>query len=674
MNDRDTLDLINQRIPRRGDAWSRVMFEQTWLRDLFFYGGKQRFSIVGSQIVEVPPEENEIPYKANFIKPAVLRAVTKILNMQGRFGVAPESGSARHREIARMSEQVLDHLRNRTDYDREKLSMLLWAACTGTAFMKTTFDPMGGDSERFFWMSKQDRSVIPSEFLSPEERAQKNRDGLFDDIPMGEVDCEAVPSFQIHEDKASKGKMENCRWIAQLQWIPKDWVAEQFGLANPDDLESDEYGNAANRWDDALALMASGLQGQYFSFPANERHARGQRTWLCQMWEVPSRASKKGRFMVASGNRVLLNRNNPNVNDETGRCVLPFVKFDWTEMPGRFWGISLVQDLIAPQYRYNESRSRQSEYEDIFARPVTLMPKNCGIAAGGLEIGAGKSYEYSPQQGEPKFLVPPIMPAASAENAAAARAEIRELSSQSDVDGSKMPGQLRSGLALNALQKERDVVLDMTGFLALRADRDTGRMMLALAKLYYDKQRLIAMRGSNGEWAVKSFMAADLRNDVRIIGSPGELETPEQYQSRILEFIQVGALHPQTDPQHAQIVLKAMKFHSAEEALTDFTQHEERQEEEIRRMVANPKAYLDKPYPVMPYEDDAAHQRVLERLFNNLDEWDKLDPLSQSVVMMHWEMHDRAKNQKVAQQLQMVQAVKGAPGQPGVASQPAMSG
>lgn len=648
------------------------MFEQSWLRDLYFFGGKQNFSIIGTQIVETQPDENEVRYKANLIKPAVLRAVTKIQSQQGRFAVAPESGSPRHREIARMSEQVFQHLRTATNYQAEKLMALLWAATCGTSFLKNVYDPTAGESERFYWLSNEDHAVIKRDFLSPEERSQRDLNSLFDDLPVGEVSCEAVSAFQIHHDPISKGKLSHCRWLAQLQWLPREWVAEKFDLASENDLSVDEYGNAANRWDDALALMSSGLQGQYMPHPSNDR-ARGERTWFCQMWERPSKRHKKGRYIVVAGGKVLREIDNPYISDQTGACHIPFVKIDWAQMPGRFWGQSLVQDLVAPQYRYNESRARTSEYEDIFARPATLVPKNSGLAVGGFEIGNGKVYEYNLNGGKPEFMTPPIMPGAVAENAAACASEIRQLSSQSDIDASKMPGQLRSGLALNALQKERDIALNMTGFIVLEADREVGRQQLALAKLFYDKPRLVSMRGSSGEWAVKSFMAADLRNDVRIIGEPGELETSEQFQSRLLEFLQVRALQPESNPQHAQIVLKALKFQSAEEAVTDFTQHEERQEEENRRMLANPKAYLDQPYPTMPYEDDAAHKRVLERLFNNLDEWDKIDPQAQSVLMMHWEMHERATQQKLAQQMQMMEAAKGTPGKPGVASQPAMA-
>lgn len=671
MKELEALEIVRAAVPRRGDSQARLAIEQSWIRNLFYFGGKQHFAIVGSQVVEVPPIENEIRYKANLVKPAVLRAVTKMMALQGRFGVVPSSPSMHDRDVARISESVFRHQMNATGYQREKMYALLWAANCGTAFMRNTWDPRKGDIERYYWWSKGDKSVRPIETIPPEERQALDQDGAYDDLRTGDVSCETVSPFQMHPDPMSKGKLEHCRWIAQVQWLPREFVAEALGVEERE-ISEDENTAASERWEDALALMSSGLQGHYLTFSTDERNnRRNRRAWVCQYWERPSRKAKRGRYIVVAGTRAFVVRDNPYAADSTGALHLPFTKLDWISMPGRFWGLGLVDDLISPQYRYNESRSRMAEFENLAARPVTVVPKNCGIAPSGLEIKQYAVYEYNPAGGKPEFITPPQIPAEVMANAQTAQGEIRVLSAQSEIDGAKLPGQLRSGLALNAIQKERDIVLDLTGFSVLEADRDVGRQFLALARLFYDNKRLVAMRGSNGEWAIKSFVAADLRNDIRILGEPGEFETSEQSQSRLLEFLQVGALQPATNPQHAQLVLKALRYHTAEEIITDFAQHEERQEEEIRRMLANAKAYLDRPYPVMPFEDDEAHMRVLERLFNNLDEWERIDPETQSVLATHWEMHNRSKMQKLAQQLSMMQAAKGAPEPKGAASQTA---
>jgi len=669
VNQHDTLDLINKRIPRRGSTSSRLLFEQSWIRDLFMFGGKHHIAIVGNQIHEIPPLENEVRYKANFIKPAVIRAVTKIMNIQGRFGVAPDGSSLKALNASRMSEQVFQHLRTQTGYQREKMYALLWAACCGTSFLKNVYDPHRGDNQRFFWMGEQDRRVMPSEFLSPQEQQRKSQLGWFDDYPVGDVSCEAVSPLQIYEDPMSKGKLEHCRYIFQQQWLPKDWVSERFGI-DGNDLQVDTYNHAAARFEDALALMNTSITGQYFTMPSEEREGR-ERVRLLQMWERPSRAFPKGRYVVLAGDTVIRDLPNPYVADQTGVCHLPFVKLDWFSMPGRFWGLSLVSDLVNPQFRYNESRARHAEFEKIFGRPITLMPKGSGLAKDGMELRAGGVYEYNAANGNPMFVPQPTLPPEVLANAQNALGELRSLSAQSDIDAARLPGQLRSGLALNTIQKERDIVLDHTTMNSLESDAACGKQFLALAKLFYTSERLVAMRGSNGEWAVKAFQAADIRNDVRVIGEPGEYETSEQFQNRLIEFIQTGVLQPATNSQDKQMLLKALKFHTTEEIMTDYTQHEERQEEEIRRMALNPKAYADKPYPVLPFEDDAAHMRVLERFMNNLDEFDKLDPMAQSVIKMHWEMHNQQQSMKQANALQMMAAQRGAPGQKGVASQPA---
>jgi hypothetical protein len=235
----------------------------------------------------------------------------------------------------------------------------------------------------------------------------------------------------------------------------------------------------------------------------------------------------------------------------------------------------------------------------------------------------------------------------------------------------EMPAQMRSGIALSTMLKDKDLVNSLTQRNSLIVDRNVGRCVLTIAKLFFEDTRINQMRGDSGLWAVKQFRAADINNDLRILGEPGEMETRDESDARLLDFINAGALQPATNPQHSQIVLKALKYHTAEEALKEFTQHEELQEAEIRRMLAQPQKYMDKPYPVMEWENHETHMRVLERLFNNLEEWEAIDPDTKAVIAVHWKMHKNFVQAEQQQQLEMLQAAKGAPGVKGQASQAA---
>lgn len=662
----DTIDLLDKRVPHWDRSQLRVYFEQQWVRNCAFFGGKQHFSMFGNQLVDVPPEEHEIRFKANLIKPAVLKAVSKIINVQGRMGVAPAGPASREREIARRSDIVAGHIRTQVDYQAEKAMAYLWSANCGTSFLWNTWDPSKGDADRFYWYSEQDKQVIPASSMHPEERARRDREQMFDDLPQGEVSCEASGPFSVYVDRATKDKLEHAAWIIDARYVDRSWVAETFNV-NLTDIPEDNATATAMRYEEALAYMSTGLQGTngFGVLPQIEFH---DKTWLRRMWQRPSRAYPKGRYVVAAGDMILRDEQNPYVGDRTGILHLPCVKVVWCPAPGRFWGHALVDDLTSPQFRHNESRSRMLEVERIGGRPVTFVPRNSGIPTGELVLKSGAVYEYNHLAGAPVFMPPPVLPVEVYRNAEMCKADVRE-SVSGGADGSKMPASLRSGEAVNAMLREQDVVLDLTMQASLRVDRDAGRQHLALAQLFVSMERMARFRGQNGQYGVLQFKGADLSNDVRIYGEPGQLETAAQSRAAIMDAVQIGALVPAQNPQHAQIVFKALKFGSAEEAIDDLTMHEERQEAEIRDMLANPAAFMQNPYPVMPYEDHTAHTRALVRFFHQ-DDFFQLDPATKSVLVAHWQLHADAIAQQQQALLQMQEQTKGTPTSPGHASQP----
>lgn len=664
----DLFDLVFQRIPRRTGPSERLVLETGWLRNFMYFGGKQHFAIIGNTVTEVPAGEHEIRYKANFVQPLTMRAVAKLLNVRGEFEATPVSGSTYHRDCARLSDRVLDERRIETDYEQEKLLAYLIAATAGTSFYKCTWNPEDGDPKRFYWFSDSDHSILPPEAMTNDDRLFRDRNNQFDDYPSGAQNIEAVSPFQMHPDPVSKGKIKDCRWIAQVQYLPKDYVAEKYGI-DEDDIEDEEHSPAMDRWEDSIALMAHGIAGPMFSNDQQMRERR-RRVWLCQMWERPSRKHKKGRYCAVIPNLVLVDRDNPYAGDARGWLHLPFVKNDWLPMPLRFWGNGLVEQLTGIQFRYNQARAKKAEFEDVHGNASIFVPKGSGIPKDSIVKKPGVVWEYNSAYGKPDIGPVPQLPKEVSENASEALAEMKFLASQSEIDAGKFPGEMRSGAALRSIIAERDLVLGVTARNSLRSDRDVGRMILKLEQMFGSEQGLVKIRGSNGLYSIKTFRAADLSTDIRLIGRANPMETQDVEEARLLDFVQQGALQPATNPEHAQMMVKALKNKTAEEIVQDFTMHEEQQEEEIRRMRMNPTKYAEQPYPIMPYEDHAAHKRVMERLFTNLDEWDQIDPFTQSVLMRHWALHDSALQQIQQQMMAQLEAAKGTPGAQGQPSAP----
>lgn len=661
------IELLDKRVPHWDRNFQRVLFEEQWIKNCAYFAGKQHFALIGNQLVEVPPGEHEIRYKVNYIKPAVLRSVAKILNLQGRFAVAPKNGSPRAREIARTSDAVFSHQREVTDYNYEKMMAYIMAAVCGTSFLRTLWDPEKGEPDRFYWFDKKTKFVIPPEMLTGEERALRDREQMYDEFAPGEISCEAVMSFQVYPDLASRGKIEHCRHITTASYVDRKMIAEVFNV-DEEDLDVAGATQAAARYDEALAYMTTGMNGSMMGI-ATPISELDDRTWFRQSWERPSKQYPFGRYIAAAGEMLLIDDTNPYAGDKSKCLHLPFEKVDWIPALNRFWSLALVDDLTSPQFRHNESRARMFEFERIHGRSAIFVPKGSGIPPGELSIKQGQVIEFNPMKGMIQFAPTPQLPSEVFQNAQSCKREISDLSTGSEVDGKSLPAQLRSGEAVEQMRQERDIILSVTSQGALRVDHGIGRKFLALGQMFYDTKRLATYRGPNGQWGILQFTSADLSNDLKIIGEPGTIETVSQQRSAVLDAVQMGALVPAQNPQHAQIVVKALRFNTSEEAIDDILMHEQRQEREIRDILQNVEQYRGIPYPIMPFEDHAAHKRVIER-FAHTDDWQFLTKEQQAALLTHWTLHDQAEQAKLAQLVALQESARGAPGAKGQASQP----
>lgn len=667
---RQVVELLTKRVPRHAQATSRVNVEVDALRNCLFYGSEtQRFAILGNQIVQVPKRSpHEVEYAANLVRVEVMRTHAKLMGVEGQFGVVPQNGSPLSRNLASISNSVWEHQRAETKFTSVKSDALLWAINTGSAFILNEWDPDKGDLERFYWFSEQDDSVIDEMGMSPEDKQYRDQNGLFDDLSPGEVSARAFPLFQAYPDMASKGSLDDCRWFCIHQYLPRDLVAEIFG-ADEKDMAVEDATASTHRFEEALALMSSGStrSAAYASYELEYKN----RVWLTRCWERPSRSNgMKGRFMAVAGGRCLRDTENPYVADRSRKLHLPIVKWDYARMTGRFWGLSLTGALVQPQYRRNRSRSLQAMYEELYCKPGIMVPMNSGISPAKITNLPGAAYEYNPAMGEPKAFPIPVMPREVQNNAAMCDMEIAQLGSQSNIDTSKQPGQMRSGAGINAMNADRDLALSHAMRNMLEAEQACGEQFLALGKLYYSTERVAMYRGPNGEFAARAFSSSDLSNNVRILAEPGQLQTTNDFRQTLGELVNSGLLQPQTNPEHAQAILKALRFKTTDELIDDLTQDEEMQEQEIREMIAN-FATLE-GYPVLPIDDDRAHMRVIKRVRHS-DEWKRYPEKLQALIMAHWSMHDAQLQAKRQQELAMIAATQSTPSAPGVASQPRRS-
>lgn len=670
----ETKEMISKRINPQGLRLERVNMEEQNLKNMSFFSGKQHFYIEGGQIFDAvaTTPEHEVLYKFNIVRMSVLRAVAKILNVHADFRSAPATDSIADREIAETTEKVFNHLRGKTDFERKQTIASMWAAICGSAFYKCWWNALDGEPDRFYWDDKRNRRVVPTVMLSEDERRQKDISGVFQDLPPGDVALDVVSFFGIYHDWTSRdNSIAGCHWIGERHYMDINIVADRYGV-EPSDLQPDAGSQGLLNYEEAIAFMSSGINSSPFNWTSPQDKQRTRCTHV-EMWERPSRAFKKGRRIVLAGGKLLVDGPNPNIADKSGVSHLPYVKQDWTPHPGRFWGSSLVEDITSPQFNLNASRGKMLEFMRVFGCPVTyvgdksgLDPQNQTIEPGSVQVVSEMS-AMKIQHGPTPQLPPEVAGIGNL-----CESDANKIASQSDIDGAKMPGQMRSGQAIQMMSEQRDMALSVTTAEALRATRDVGRMMLSLAQLYYTEKRTMRYLGDQNEFEVRHFTGADLNNDIRIFGTPSVGDTLQSRKAEFMDLVQAGAIQPAMNPTHARMMAKVFKYGTDDEAINTILAAEKNQEYEIEQMIADPLKYGDQGYAVMPWEQHAVEADVCIR-FMYSQTFKHLDPRTKSVITDHWQKHDAELKKQRMQEMQMQAMMAGTPakrGQPSAPAQP----
>lgn len=659
---------IQEKVDPRGWQPERAAQEEGWLRNMAYFVGKQHFIQEGARLREpIDLAEHEVLYKSNLIKGAVARNVAKILSIRGAYSVAPASTSQEDVRLAELSDRVLEHQKFVTRYRHVKMLAYHWACICGVCYLKTYWDQDAGDADRLY---KRDGRLVPGVVLSPEERAAKDAAGEYEDSPTGEVRTEIVSPFSLtHDWDARDAGIEGCMWIGESSFQAKERVAERFGV-DPSSLATDESGTGPSYFEEQIAFMSSGIGGTGFAMPTPSA-SRGTRTRVVELWHRPTRRYKRGIHIVHAGGRLLINDENPYAGDRSGAMHLPYTMVPWQPVPGRFWPAGLVEDLTSPQFQYNHARATMVEFQNIFGSPPIFVTSASGIPTGRYTTEPGAIYQVdTPTVSDQIMPGPqPQFPSEVAANGEHCLRDLQMLSTMADPEMT-LPGQIRSGAGIRAVQEERDKPLQIPAEASLAVDVDVGRKLLALGRMFYGEERVLRYYGDGGEWITERFSGADLNNDIRVLSEPGSLISSKAAErAEVLDMVEAGVLDPINNPDDRRAVLKALEWGIADEATREKLQDELQQEGEIARMIRNPAQYMQEPYPVMPWEDHAAHKRVLERLFRTA-EFDQLDPATQSVLAAHHQMHAQAEEEAMRRQLEMMESLKGAPGEKGKASQP----
>ncbi len=652
----DGLSFIRRRMDPDGTQAERRAFEQQWFTSLGVYAGITFVSENG--LIRAPRSLNQQreAYNANLVLPKVMRFLAKLQSINPKVVVLPNSDLWEDMQAARLAEMAHAHARQVTHFEEKRARALQWSTICGSGFLKVCWNPARGLADRIY----HDKSGLPNPMAAFDHdlRSQHERLGLFTDVYPGEVDVTVPEPWQLWWDpNARGGGFDDSMWAATCTARNVDEIHSETGVRV--EPESGAL-RGAEVYREVFAFIASGQTGVS---PVVHRPRINDCAREIEMFVRPTREYPKGRYIRTVGSVVIDDRDNPYA---ASGSPLPFVKYDAFPCEGRFMGLSLVELLRNSQKAYNSSRSHAMNMQKTAGHAPVFLDKGSGITPVNYPGMHGLILEKNAGSAAPIFGQPPNMPPYIGQNAEIARSEMGEISAQTDPASSKLPGQLRSGSAIQAVQADSNLILTPSSKKMLAADEAAGTMMLQLIGMFYDEPRLITVFGPGGEIDPRYLMGADLRRHYRlqIVAQPGDLDSAESRTAQLMDAAQLGILDTK-NPEHAVLLLKGLRFHTSDEFVNAILAQENAEQRALQRMIDQP-GYEE---PVQPWFDPNIRAKVIERRMNSR-QFESFPPLVQQTFAKRWGVYVQMLAERAQAQLETMQMANGAPAEKGQASQP----
>ena len=526
----------------------RRPLDRRWQVDINFLGGDQYCGI--SPRGEVESEEAAYYWQSrgvfNHIAPTVDARLARLSKVRPSLCVRAFSDSPEDVKTARLCSNILKAVKGRIGLDRIVARATLWSEACGTAFYKIVWEG--------------------------------SREGGAGTANEGDVGVVALPPFEVYPDSLSAESLEDVKSLIHAKAMQVTEIAERYGV--------ELAGRAVERFSAPAAGGNTLLEDAEIVI---ERYIR------------PDAAHPEGRLEVAAGGVLLYEGPLPYVNGEGGKRGFPFVRQTCTELPGSFFGMSIVDRMIPLQRAYNAVRNRKQEFLNRLSAGVLTVEDGSLDAEELAEEGLapGRVIVYRQGANEPHFLDHGSLPDGFREEEERLADEFILVSGMSELSRSSSAAyRVTSASGLQLLLDQDSNRMQASVESVERTVMAVGRQILHLYKQFAAAKRLLRMTGEGGETELYYFDRSDISADDVEFMTEYE-RTPGEVKEEILALLSAGLLADADGKLSDSIrnkVLDAFGYGSFENARDITHLHIRKAEREnilLRESEAEPDGYDD---------------------------------------------------------------------------------
>jgi len=454
--------------------------------------------------------------------------------------------------------------------------------------------------------------------------------------------------FEIVVPFAALGDTELHRfpWLIKAKFRSLEWIAGRY--KNGDKVAAEvRPGNYTN----VNQIMGAFSGTSSSEFPG---------AMVIELYLQPNQQFPKGLFLVGANGVVLEKQDYPFTE-------YSLEHFKAIDVPGVFWGTCDVDQGIGLQKTWNQTISSIDEFNHVCAKGKGLTPRGAKLGAAP-DNSTGEWLEYNPVLGRaPEWMRPPNLSPSVTLSLQITKQSLEDLFSQHEVSRGTNKSDIRSGVMAGLLREQ-----DSHGAVPTHAVFEEGLegvmgRVLKRVQVGYTTERMLKVRGQDGDFEVFAFKGADLRDntDVAVKRDSTMPDSRTLREAQILERYQAGLYGNIEDPQ---VRLKVSNL--LEDAVVQDINDEMRLDEVYARW--ENMSFLQSPgdqYLVNDYDDHAVHIREHNKLrksvryqrlkVDNPGAFGKLELVFAEHVKTHQEFVNQQMEAQIAQQIRVQKALKG---------------
>lgn len=498
--------------------------------------------------------------------------VSMMTDMNPAPRVVPASDSPGDEDAAEIGQVLLDaFLENPVRLTRRLREIGYLCCICGTAAMEITFEDTG----------------IPREIIVPEEVEDEEgnitlREGKPQIVDRRDIVTNVWTPYHLTPDPCATSA-DDMTWIMRSSFEDIDCIKREFGkdaeFANgkafPENLEGMRQENATqftlywwSKFNDILTSPQYYQQGAGLA-PTTQYtqggHAPNQ--VLKTVIDVkPTPEHPRGRTLVLAGGKLVYAGDARAYYPDYPWRWHPYAFFHWFKLPGRFWGVPFLSEVVPLQKKINSIDLLVHQNRMLMAIGQWLVPKTAELSPGRMSGFPGEQFTYNDlgTGSKPELIRTPPLPSDLIIEKSELIQAIDLIAASGPVGGDVAPSAARAGVILDFLREDRlrskkpmiqdfEEALEVVGqnvLIELQQNLDDPDLMERVARVASDKSM----------YSLQAFSQALIQDHhtVKIDVASGLMRSPEAMAAKAQEFYAASGGPQNLSPPQMEAIWKAL--------------------------------------------------------------------------------------------------------------------